>query len=168
MRDYQSFRYHDIALGAHKLHVGTDTVGGFRCEIAYLHGMLECAGAFLGEFAQEGIVDVGQLDKRNRRCEAEGFLSTNTSTYVNDISTALMPNAPNMRVLILSIVPACITLGAYIGQAVGKEYHKCRTHKLRTPGKLLERTYRGNACYQLHIDEFQGEGADQRTQHHPP
>ena len=47
--------------GTHELHIGSDTVGGSRSEIAHRHGVLECAGTLFGEFAEQRIVDIREL-----------------------------------------------------------------------------------------------------------
>ena len=60
--------------GTHKLHIGVYAVGGIGSERTHLHRMLECTGTLLRELAENGVVDIAQLDKRDRRHKSENLL----------------------------------------------------------------------------------------------
>ena len=60
--------------GTHQLALGPDAIGRLGCQVGHLHGVLEGTRHGLGHAAQQRVVDVGQLDQRHVRGEAEGLL----------------------------------------------------------------------------------------------
>ena len=60
--------------GTHEQGVGSDLVGNLGGEVTHGDGVLEGAGGYLGEVAQQAAVGVGKLEERHARHESEHLL----------------------------------------------------------------------------------------------
>ena len=93
--------------------------------------MLESAGAFLRKLTQYGIVDVGKLHKRHRRCEPEHLLYEEYQHIREGEQHHIDAEAAKHISAHLAEVAVGNHMQCHIHQRIDEEYIDCTLHKLR-------------------------------------
>ena len=142
-------------------------VGHVGCQVRHLHAVVESAVGLLRKPAQEGIVDVLQLDEGDDGGEAEDALDGNeqqvgqhgeyTSHHQEDIGPAADFQIP--------IGCAPHELHAEVGEHGGKGDDDCGTEEFVALRELAQGIDGHEACHRLGDDEDEGLGEhDRRSQ----
>ena len=151
--------------GTHQKRVGTNLIGYLGSKIAHRDGVLEGAGRYLREVAQQSAVGVGQLKQRHARHESEHLLDD-----VHERIAEQQEDAVDNEVIVhIGVdereVVALHHLHGYVDEGAGECDEERRAEHLCAACEFAQRVDGYESGYELYDDELvlvaHGGGADE-------
>ena len=134
--------------------VGANSVCHLCCQVAHRYGVLECAGCHLAKVAQQSLEGVGKLEQRYVAGEAEHLLDE-VHQRVRQQKQYTIDSEVGIHLYIeLHHVGLLHHLHGEEHRAAAQRHEQCRLDDLCPVGKLAQRVYGHESCYELYDDEL--------------